>query len=170
MTRNGHHLRIIALFGCAIVLAGCAMKPLYSTSTDGQSVENALAEVEIPAADDRLIQIIRNDLLSAMRPAGTGGTTRYTLQLESDSRIAQAAELNSLGADRRTVIVNVSYRLVAKESGKVVDSGRTFSQVSYDETGQSFADLRARDNAYERAAHEVSLDIRSRLAAHFATS
>jgi hypothetical protein len=67
------------------------------------------------------------------------------------------------------VVVNVSYRLVDKASGRPVDQGKTFSQVSYDETGQSFADLRARDNAYERAAHEISQDIRSRLAAHFAS-
>ena len=48
--------------------------------------------------------------------------------------------------------------------------GKTFSNVSYDDVGQSFADLQAKTNAVERGAHEIALDIRTRLAAHFASA
>jgi hypothetical protein len=51
----------------------------------------------------------------------------------------------------------------------VLHSGKTFSQVSYDVVREPFADMQAEANAMERAAHEVSMDIRSRLAAYFAS-
>jgi LPS-assembly lipoprotein len=158
---------IVVSFGVLTGLSGCGMRPLYAT--DGSSsVATELSSVAIPSADNRVGQIIRNDLLSSIRPAGTGTATRYTLELNTDMREDEAAKLSGLGVDRLTVVVNVNYRLKENASGHVVDEGKTFSQVSYDETGQSFADLRARDNAYERAAHEISQDIKSRLAAHFA--
>jgi LPS-assembly lipoprotein len=147
------------------------MKPLYATGGPGGSdVAKEIASITIPPADTRLGQIIRNDLLSTMRTAENGGGDRYTLELVTGTRESKSAELDSLGAERRAITLNVTYRLKEIASSKVVSSGRTFSQVSYDETGQSFADLRARDSALERAAHEVSQDIRSRLAAHFAAS
>lgn len=156
--------------GMMAMLAGCGMKPLYATDETGAGVATELSSIVIPPPQDRLGQIIRNDLLAAIRPAGTASADRFTLELVTTTRENQAAKLNNLGADRLTVVVDVSYLLVEGASGKIVDRGKTFSHVSYDETGQSFADLRARDNAYERAAHEVSQDIRSRLAAHFASN
>ena len=54
--------------------------------------------------------------------------------------------------------------------GKTIYRGKTFSNVSYDDVGQSFADLQAKTNAVERGAHEIALDIRTRLAAHFASA
>ncbi len=64
--------------------------------------------------------------------------------------------------------MNVAFALHEQGTGRIVYEGKTFSQASYDQVGQSFADLQAETDAVERAAHEVSLDIRTRLAAHFA--
>jgi LPS-assembly lipoprotein len=158
------------LFCATELLTGCGMKPLYGTSSAGTSAVEQLSSISIPPADTRVGQIIRNDLLSAIRPAGSGSADRYKLELVLETREDKVAKLNDLGADRRNVTVKVTYRLITNSNGTIADNGRTFSQVSYDETGQSFADLRARDNAYERAAHEISTDLKSRLAAHFAAS
>ena len=65
--------------------------------------------------------------------------------------------------------VTAGFALKDLNGGKTIYQGRTFSNVSYDDVGQSFADLQARTNAMERGAHEVALDIRTRLAAHFAS-
>ena len=55
-----------------------------------------------------------------------------------------------------------------RSSGTVVHTGKTFSNASFDIIRQPFADLQAETNATERAVHEVSSDIRTRLAAYFA--
>ena len=70
---------------------------------------------------------------------------------------------------RQAINLSVSFDLVDKSSGKTVHSGKTFSHASYDVIRQPFADMQAEINATERAAHEVSSDIRTRLAAYFAT-
>ena len=56
-----------------------------------------------------------------------------------------------------------------RSNGEVVTQGKTFSQASYDVIRQPFADLQAETNATERAVHEVSADIRTRIAAYFAS-
>jgi hypothetical protein len=50
-----------------------------------------------------------------------------------------------------------------------VNSGKTFSAVSYDIIREPVADLQAESNATSRAAKEVASDIHTRLAAYMAS-
>lgn len=154
----------------ALLATGCSkMRPLYGDSNEPSSVAAQLASVAIPEPNTRLAQIIRNDLISTMRPAGTAAPDRFSLAL--DIRSQDDKTIESATAERvlrRTIRLNVAFALQEQGTGRVVFRGKTFSQASYDEVGQSFADLQAKTEAAERAAHVVSLDIRTRLAAHFA--
>jgi LPS-assembly lipoprotein len=153
-----------------LALAGCGFRPLYGSNQMSASVANELAAVAIAEPANRLAQLIRNDLLSTMRPAGTAEPDRYTLTIDAKSANDKALEDNDTGMTvRRTVRVNASFVLKDSVTGKPLYTGKTFSNVSYDEVGHSFANLQAQTNAIERAAHEISLDIRTRLAAHFAS-
>ncbi len=155
----------------AIPVSGCGgFRPLYGETADSSSVAAELAAVSIAEPDSRLGQLVRNDLISTMRPAGTAGPDRYSLAL--DIRSQEEKTIESATADRvlrRTIRLNVAFALHEQGTGRILYQGKTFSQADYDEVGQSFADLQAKTNAVERAAHEVSLDIRTRLAAHFAS-
>jgi LPS-assembly lipoprotein len=153
----------------ALTLAGCSsMRPLYGSNGLSSEVSGELSSVSIPEPKTRLDQLIRNDLIATLRPAGTASEDRYTLLLRPEAKDDSTIEGRSSETLRKTVRLNVGFSLIDRRSNISVYSGRTFSQVSYDETGLSFADLQARTNALERAAHEVSSDIRTRLAAHFA--
>ena len=150
-------------------LAGCSsMRPLYGSSGLSSDVSSELSSIAIPEPKTRVEQLIRNDLVAAMRPAGTASDDRYTLVLKPEAKDDLTIEGATTDTLRKTVRLNVAFNLLDRRSNASAYSGRTFSQVSYDETGQSFADMQARTNAVERAAHEVSSDIRTRLAAHFA--
>jgi LPS-assembly lipoprotein len=160
----------LAVLPLMLALAGCGMRPLYGTNEMSAGVSNELAAVAIAEPTTRLSQLIRNDLLSTMRPAGTAESDRYTLTIDAKSNVDKALEDDTTGiTQRRTIRVNASFVLKDAATGKPVYSGKTFSHVSYDEVGHSFANLQAQTNAIERAAHEISLDIRTRLAAHFAS-
>lgn len=158
-----------------MLLGACGFRPLYGTDSTSPGVANDLASVGIPEPQDRLNQLIRNDLLSAMRPAGTAEPDRYKLDIEAKAMEDKSIEEKSSNSPhsastrRLTVRVMASFELRDMSGGKTVYKGRTFSNVSYDDVGQSFADLQARTNAMERGAHEIALDIRTRLAAHFAS-
>lgn len=163
-------LSLIASSLVPLGTAACGFRPLHGSTAGGPAVSTALASVTIPEPESRLSQIIRNDLLSAIRPVGREQPDRYSLSLVTRMQEVNAIDLPDRGAVRRMVRLNVAFRLVGLEKGDEVYAGKTFSQASYDETGQSFADLQAKTNAVERAAKEASLDIRQRLAAHFAAS
>ncbi len=54
---------------------------MYSTTSETAGVAATMASVNIPEADDRVGQMIRNDLISSMR-AGKGPEDKYTLLLK----------------------------------------------------------------------------------------
>ena len=154
-----------------MLLGACGFRPLYGSDSSSPGVANDLASVSVPEPHDRLSQLIRNDLLSTMRPAGTAEPDRYRLDIDAVATEDKSIEdsSNSRSARRATVRVMANFELRDLSGGKTVYKGRTFSNVSYDDVQQSFADLQARTNAMERGAHEIALDIRTRLAAHFAS-
>lgn len=151
----------------SLLLAGCGFRPLYATM-DGGGVAASLASVAIPAANGRLEQMIRNDLMSAMRPVGTAAADRYTLTINPQRNSFKVINRPLPSVTRKSINLTVAYALRDESSGQVVANGKSFSQVSYDVVRQPFADLQAENDAVERAVHEVSADIRTRLAAYFA--
>ena len=70
----------ILVVAAALLLAGCGYRPLYGSSSETAGVAATLSSVSIPEAEDRVGQLIRNDLLSSMR-AGEG-EQKYTLLLK----------------------------------------------------------------------------------------
>jgi LPS-assembly lipoprotein len=165
--------RIFVVLPLFLLVAACGFRPLYSSGdSTSPGVAQDLASVSIAEPTSRLNQLIRNDLLSAMRPAGTGEPDRYRLDFEASATEDKSIEdsSDSRRSRRATVRVMASFALKDLNGGKTVYQGRTFSNVSYDDVAQSFADMQARTTAVERGAREVALDIRTRLAAHFASA
>jgi LPS-assembly lipoprotein len=165
--------RVLAVVPLLLVVAACGLRPLYgSGDSSSPGVAQDLASVAVAEPTTRLDQLIRNDLLSTMRPAGTAVADRYRLDIQAKSSYDKVIEdsSDSRRSRRLSVRVTASFALKDLNGGKTVYQGRTFSNVSYDDVNQSFADLQARTNAMERGAHEIALDIRTRLAAHFASA
>ena len=156
----------ILVVAAALLLAGCGYRPLYGSSSETAGVAATLSSISIPEAEDRVGQLIRNDLLSSMR-AGEG-EQKYTLLLKPVVKRSGVIDKPQPNVTRDAITLAVSYELVERSSGTVVHTGKTFSNASFDIIRQPFADLQAETNATERAVHEVSSDIRTRLAAYFA--
>jgi LPS-assembly lipoprotein len=160
-------IRFLMAFACILALTGCGYRPLYGTTSDNRGVVEALSSISIPETGTRLGQLIRNDLLSAMRPAGSAGEDRYSLSLTPAQTSSAIIDRSLPNTTRSSVKVSVAFEL--RDGPKVVLGGKTFSQVSFDVVRDPFADTQAETNATERAAHEISTDIKTRLAAYFAT-
>lgn len=165
MTRRS--LPLLAL-AASLVLGACGFQPMYGTPAGGSSVSLELASVSVAEQSTRLGQLIRNELLSTIAPAGQEGPDLYRLEL-----LPQAVEevtIRDFDTDvlRQSFRVEAAFRLTDAGSGAELYSGRTFSQASYDRTGTPFANRQARIAAEERAAQVVGADISTRLAAFFA--
>jgi LPS-assembly lipoprotein len=171
MSRSRQALGFVAL-AIGLSVSACGFQPLYGTSPTGSNVATELSAVAIDQQDTRLGQLIRNDLLSTM--SGTAaGATRYRLQLmalDGTKTMIENDHNDNEDTRRFNYRVNVAYRLIDRHTGQELNSGKTFSQVSYDRTTSDFSNVQAESNAMERAAKEVGNDIRTRLAAYFAAS
>ena len=149
-------------------LTGCGYKPLYSSSNDGLGVVAALSSISIQEPESRAGQLVRNSLLSSIRPAGVAQENLYKLVLNPELAQSTLVENKIPGIKRMRLRLTVSYQLIETGSGSEVNSGKTFSTVSYDIIREPVADLQAELNATTRAAREVAADIHTRLAAFMA--
>jgi LPS-assembly lipoprotein len=157
-------LTAIALFCFCLLLTGCSYRPLYGTGADGKGVAVALSGIAIDEQKTRAGQIVRNNLISSF---GNSGSSQFVLRLLPDEKTQQISSISTQKLTRQRYKLNMKYELADVKSGETVASGASFSNVSYDTVEQPIADLRAAENARERAAREVAEDIRLRLAAHF---
>ena len=160
-----HKPALLLMIVAALSLGGCGYRPLYGSSAGSAGVNATLASVSIPEADTRVGQIIRNDLISAMHSGS--GEDRYTLTLTPVIKTNDINRQPQPAVTRQAINLAVSYELLDRGTGARLHAGKTFSQVSYDVIRQPFADQQAVTDATERAAHEVSSDIRTRVAAYF---
>jgi LPS-assembly lipoprotein len=160
----------LVLLAGALVTSACGFKPLYGTTPVGEGVGIHLGSIDVVEQKTRLGQLIRNDLLSSMSEPGASGG-RYRMVFESTYRIHSTIEVEDETNDTRrfSFRANTAYRLLDARSGAELHRGKTFSQVSFDRTVSDFSNLQAENDAMERAAHEIANDIRTRLAAYFAT-
>ncbi len=157
---------------CLVVLlslTGCGYRPLYTSGSDGRGVVASLSSIAIQETGSRAGQLVRNSLLSSMRPAGTAEQDRFKLILKPELTRSTLVSQSLPGIKRLRLRLTVSYKLLEMGSGSEVNSGKTFSAVSYDIIREPISDLQAESNATDRAAQEVAADIRTRLAAYMAS-
>lgn len=160
----------IILAAAGLMLAGCGFQPLYGTTETGGNVAYQLASISVDPQNTRLGQLIRNEIVSGITPAGSAGGTAYRLAFTpQDSEFTSIDSVNTEPL-RQQYKVNATFTLVDTSTGKPVHSGKTFSQVSYDRVDAPAANLQALTNAQERAAIEIGRDIRIRLAAYFSSN
>ena len=159
----------IVIVAAALALSGCGFSPLYGTTEAGSPVALKLASIAVTEQDTRLGQLVRNEIVSGITPAGSAGGNAYRLEL--DAKGSEELAISAIDTDslRKHYRVNVSFVLYDTDTSKPVYSGKTFSQVPYDRIDAPVANLQAQVNAQERAARESGRDIRTRLAAFMST-
>ena len=115
----------------------------------------------------RLRRDVYNALIDRLSPYGEPTDPDYQL------RIDLREEREGVAIERDASITRYNYRLQARYSlfdvrtGNVVHEGRSRSIASYNVVDSQFATLIARRDAEERAATELSEDIKLRLAIFF---
>src|SRR6185436_2052607 len=74
-------------------------------------------------------------------------------------------DITTARSDVQQYGIDATYTLVEKATGKSVMTGQTFARVSYDNPGQAqrFSNARGQRDAENRAAKQISGNIRSRL-------
>jgi LPS-assembly lipoprotein len=166
----------IALAAAALT-AGC-FQPLYGTGPDPAQpgVRDRLSAVDVEqinaaanTPEARMAVQVRNDLLFNFTGGGAPYSSTHRL------KIAMGGGRSIVQIDRASALPNIefyvlraSYSLTELATGKVVVTGQTTTNVSYDTMGQQrFARIRGMNDAELRASKVITDNITSRLASYF---
>lgn len=171
-----------AVGAVSLAVSGCSsVQPLYATdgtaSVAGQAYSGAvgteLAQIDIPAQNDRVGQRLRNELLFRLSGgANPSGPAYAAYSLELRTRQRDLAQLISQVEGRPTansVSLQVSYTLKRPGGDEVVTRGTVERVATYDTTDQRFAAERAKIDAENRVVVEAADSIRTELATYFAS-
>lgn len=167
--------RSLGIFVLAVpaFAAGCGFRPLYGKRGESSAARNGLAQTKIhtvrarKAKDDRLGQVLHNNLLDRINPAGRPREPRYALTVKiSVGREGTGIRITE-EATRARLTVNATFTVSALATGKTLLDGRERSVNSYNILDSQFATSSAEQDAAERAVREIADSIKARLALYF---
>ena len=164
LSRLAKVLAGVALIGA---LAGCQVRPLYSTPS---GTEGKLASISLSEAGDRVEQQVRNDLIFLFA-GGAGEAQNAVYHLEMDVTSKTVGVLNDVRTDTARsgrVTVTADYNLTKSDSGETIASGKRSAVAMVDFPSQEFAKLRAIRDAENRGARELAELIRADIASALA--
>lgn len=151
----------------ASLLYGCGFRPLYGNSETNAGVTQSLAQVSVELIPDRIGQKLRNFLLDRINPNGEPTHPLYLLEVTTSSTRTDLGIERDETATRAILILNAKYSLLDRTTQKPVLQGSLQSTNSFNIVDSDFATLSAENDALDRAAREISDDIKTRLGLYF---
>jgi LPS-assembly lipoprotein len=146
---------------------GCGFHPLYGDTASGQSLNEVMKSVEIPAFGGRVAQRIRNELLYIQTGgAGDGAKKQYRLDIAMREELRNTLVDISGAPGGQIVELDTEFRLVRLADNKVVFNGKATGRAAFDRNASVYANMQAQQDAENRAAQTIAETIRVRLAAY----
>lgn len=154
-------LSVTLLGGCG----GSGFQPLYGAAGIGAAADQKLAQVDIATIPGRVGQRIRNEMI--FQTTGGGAEIPSAYKLDIAIRESVTSTLIRIDGDARSQIYNLdaSFQLIRKSDNAVVLTGTSFGRAGFERNSSIFSNVRAREDAENRAAGTVGQDLKSRLAA-----
>ena len=152
-----------AVLACAAPLAGCGFTPLYATP----AVSPALASIDpVLTGTSRTGFLLKEQLNQELaRDRDEPAHYRLTLKL-SEGRFPEGVRVNNV-ANRYELDVSATYTLTDAATAKVLYTGTTMAEASYDSADPPYAGVAANQDGEQRIAAQVAIQIRLALARYF---
>jgi LPS-assembly lipoprotein len=171
--RSGALLALVA--SVAAGLAGCGSSgfhPLYAASSGvgGADVDQRLAQLDVMHIPGRVGQRIRNELI--YQTTGGGSPLPPTMRLEIAIQETVTSMLVQIDGDANGQIyaLTANFRLIRLSDKAVVLSGSSVARAPFERFDSIFSNVRAREDAENRAARTIGEDLRARLSAYLSNA
>lgn len=163
---NRRYFLSAAVGAAGLLVSGCGFRPLYGAKSMG-AVDTQLAQVKIGIIPDRVGQQLHNYLLDRINRKGRPEKPLYLLTVDVKiEKTRQAIEANQ-SATRAKLVFTASFSLQEISTEKVLVKNWARSVNSYNIVTSAISTRSAELDAIDRAAREVSEEIRSLLALYF---
>jgi LPS-assembly lipoprotein len=150
-----------AAFGAT--LAGCGFEPVYGTR-QGVETTAEMATIKVDPIEERVGQLLRNNLLDSLNPRGEPAQIKYRLLTEVTEAKQELAIRKSELATRSNMNLTARYRLYDVDRKAYVMARTSTVAASYNLLTNEFATLAAEADARERGVRDLSEDITRQIA------
>lgn len=162
-------MRAVGL-GVAAGIAGCAdgsgFRPLYGTL--GANANAKMAQVEFVPIPGRNGQRIRNELLFKAYGGDYNGRPPSTPKYRMEVAVKESTQTSLVLTDGTSAgliyQIDARFQLIEIESKKVLLTGFSQSRANSERFTNVFSNVRAIEEAQERAAKTIATDLNARLA------
>ncbi len=156
-------LATAVLVAGALPLAGCGFTPLYATP----ALTPALASIETVLPGTSRTGFLLKEQLGQQFARDTDEPAHYRLTLTlNEVRFPRGVRVNNV-ANRYELDVNATYSLTDAATAKVLYTGASTVEVSYDSADPPYAGVAANQDGEQRAAAQMAIRIRLALARYF---
>jgi LPS-assembly lipoprotein len=157
------------LLAAAPVVTACGnsgFHPLYGVTPSGAGLQERLAQVDVAPIPGRVGQRIRNEVRFLAN--GPGQPLPPTHRLEVTMGESMQSTLVQADGDSLGLIYNisVSFKLIDIKTKKVVFEGTSNARASFERFASIYSNVRAREDAENRAAKTIAEDLKTRVATY----
>ncbi len=164
-SRIRKRVRALAVVVLALA-AGCGFQPLYGRGSAGD-IEAQFARVKVQTISGRIGQQVHNYLLDRINSDGRPAEPLYLLSVSLEVQSIRLGIERDETATRAKLVVLAKVRLLDVITEDVLLSRTARSSNSYNIVDSAVATRSAELDAVDRAAREVSDDIRLMLSLYF---
>jgi LPS-assembly lipoprotein len=158
----------------APVLAACGssgFRPLYGSSElGGGNLDAKFAQLDIAPMPGRVGQRIRNELLFQTNGGTAPAAPQYRLEVALKEAVTATLVRSDGDAIGSVYNIDAAFRLIRVADKSVVLQGTSYGRAGFERFSSAFANVRAREEAENRAASTVGQELKTRLAAYLSTA
>jgi LPS-assembly lipoprotein len=161
--------RLVLALAAAAALAGCGdsgFRPLYAPNAVGAVASERLKEVDFAPIPGRVGQRVRNGLVFESTGGGYAAAPQYRFEVVLQENVTSTLVNREGQVGGAVYSLQASFRLIDTKAKKVVFQGASHSRAPYERFESPYANVRAREDAENRAARTISDDLKTRLAAY----
>lgn len=167
---GGRLIALCALLAALPLLAACesGFRPLYATGSNGSALNQKLARVDVASIPSRVGQRIRNELIFENNGGALPDAADYRLDVAIRESLISTLVRSDGEASSQIYNLDAKFKLYRLSDKRLILEGVSYGRAGFDRFAPIYANVRAREDAENRAAKTVSTDIKGRLAAFLA--
>jgi LPS-assembly lipoprotein len=153
-----------------MLLASCGFKPMYgSNAAGGTNLAQVMANIKIDPVrnvsgrQERLMQLIENNLNDRISPVGSNGKTEYILKSQYEVQEQGYGIREDESVTLQNLRLSVAFQLVDVNSDQPIMDGTARAIVTYDLVKSDFSNMTARQSSLERLAEEAANQVVTRV-------
>lgn len=144
---------------------GTGFRPMYAANSGGEHLSDKMAQVSVTSIPGRVGQRLRNELVFQTTGGGAAAEKNYKLDIVMRERLTSQLVNIEGSAESQIYHIDADFQLIDLRSKQVVFKGQSFGRASFQRFQTIYSNVRARQDAEDRTARTVALDIKGRVEA-----